>query len=514
MPTATAESATPNWADLPFDLVGNISSRLHAATDYVRFHATCLPWRDTLPPATCRPAFLPWILSPRDATTGHRKARCVFSAKSSRRAAATTEILVRDRRWVIGADGGASACLINTTRPQSSIAVDPLTGSAASIPLPRCEDETMKTWGKRAIGVVSGDGTIIFYAYGPVTNEYGHSFHVALLRPGDAAWTFVQRGDVYMPSESWRCCCVAYRRGRILMCHDRWWWLLRLETEPGMWHRREGWEPDEPCKVSVSNYLVESQGEILWAFVQVNAEYYHRKVWIQGVGLLEDLTDALSVSVYMLKEDEGREPEWVKKDGLSLVDRVLFLGRPRSFAMDASQFGFSSGCAYFVVRSEVYGGIWSKSAVKRCRLFRYSFHDGKSEFIEQLPDDWNHNDCMWLTPQPALATTEEIRGRVEALNPKAGVSHGQIGTYFRIHVGNLPRMVDSYQLRQFFSKYGKVADARVMCGKGTRRSRGFGFVTMATHVDEEPRDTIARLHGQSLDGHILRVKFAHQEGDG
>lgn len=91
---------------------------------------------------------------------------------------------------------------------------------------------------------------------------------------------------------------------------------------------------------------------------------------------------------------------------------------------------------------------------------------------------------------------QEIRRRVEALNPKAGVSHGQFGTYFRIHVGNLPRKVDSNQLRQFFSKYGKVADARVMRGKGTRRSRGFGFVTMATHVDDKPADAIAKLHGQ------------------
>jgi hypothetical protein len=37
------------WADLPLDLLRDISRRLHATTDYVRFHATCKPWRDTLP---------------------------------------------------------------------------------------------------------------------------------------------------------------------------------------------------------------------------------------------------------------------------------------------------------------------------------------------------------------------------------------------------------------------------------------------------------------------------------
>ncbi|KAF8711283.1 hypothetical protein HU200_029304 [Digitaria exilis] len=113
MATSTAEDSSPSWGDLLFDLICQISSHFHTATDYVRFHATCKPWRDTLPPATCRPAFLPWILPPQDAT-GHRKARCVFSSKSSRRAAAATEIIVPNRRWLIGADGGTSACLIDT----------------------------------------------------------------------------------------------------------------------------------------------------------------------------------------------------------------------------------------------------------------------------------------------------------------------------------------------------------------------------------------------------------------
>ena len=65
-------------------------------------------------------------------------------------------------------------------------------------------------------------------------------------------------------------------------------------------------------------------------------------------------------------------------------------------------------------------------------------------------------------------------------------------------MGNLPRNVDSYRLGQFFSKYGKVAEARVMCHIKTKRSRGFGFVTLATVVDHEHEQehAIAKLDGQ------------------
>ncbi|RLN17452.1 hypothetical protein C2845_PM02G15820 [Panicum miliaceum] len=62
MPAAAAapppddDAASPRWHDLPLDLVGDIAGRLHAATDYVRFHSVSQPWRHTLPPTPCRPA--------------------------------------------------------------------------------------------------------------------------------------------------------------------------------------------------------------------------------------------------------------------------------------------------------------------------------------------------------------------------------------------------------------------------------------------------------------------------
>uniref|UniRef100_A0A0A9CUR9 RRM domain-containing protein n=1 Tax=Arundo donax TaxID=35708 RepID=A0A0A9CUR9_ARUDO len=84
----------------------------------------------------------------------------------------------------------------------------------------------------------------------------------------------------------------------------------------------------------------------------------------------------------------------------------------------------------------------------------------------------------------------------------------QFGPSFRIYVGNLPWQVDDSRLVQLFSEHGKVVDARVVYDRETGRSRGFGFVTMATQ--EELDDAIAALDGQSLDGRALRVNVAEE----
>jgi hypothetical protein len=109
MPVAAAlpdDALWRPWADLPLDLLRDISGRLDTTTDYVRFHATCKPWRDTLPPAPCYPAFLPWpwLLAPPDSTK-HRKARCVFSSsKSTRR----RTVVAEDWGWVISLVDGTA----------------------------------------------------------------------------------------------------------------------------------------------------------------------------------------------------------------------------------------------------------------------------------------------------------------------------------------------------------------------------------------------------------------------
>lgn len=71
----------------------------------------------------------------------------------------------------------------------------------------------------------------------------------------------------------------------------------------------------------------------------------------------------------------------------------------------------------------------------------------------------------------------------------------------RIYVGNLPWQVDDARLEQVFSEHGKVVNARVIYDRETGRSRGFGFVTMASET--ELNDAIAALDGQVTSIHCL-----------
>lgn len=79
---------------------------------------------------------------------------------------------------------------------------------------------------------------------------------------------------------------------------------------------------------------------------------------------------------------------------------------------------------------------------------------------------------------------------------------------FRIYVGNLPWQVDNGRLEQVFSEHGKVIDAKVIYDRESGRSRGFGFVTMASET--EVNDAIAALDGQTLDGRAIRVNVAEE----
>ena len=74
---------------------------------------------------------------------------------------------------------------------------------------------------------------------------------------------------------------------------------------------------------------------------------------------------------------------------------------------------------------------------------------------------------------------------------------------FKLYVGNLPWEVDGSELKQLFSGYGQVVHAKVLYnGRGAkRRSRGFGFVTMA--MKEGSEDAIWDLDKQVRAVHCL-----------
>ena len=58
-----------------------------------------------------------------------------------------------------------------------------------------------------------------------------------------------------------------------------------------------------------------------------------------------------------------------------------------------------------------------------------------------------------------------------------------------LFVGSLPWSVNDEQLAQIFGEAGTVESARVITERDTGRSKGFGFVEMATEEEE-----IGRAH--------------------
>ena len=71
----------------------------------------------------------------------------------------------------------------------------------------------------------------------------------------------------------------------------------------------------------------------------------------------------------------------------------------------------------------------------------------------------------------------------------------------KLYVGNLPYSVRDGDLNQAFSSYGSVTSAKVMMERDTGRSKGFGFVEMAS--DAEAQAAITGMHGKDMGG--LRV---------
>jgi RNA recognition motif-containing protein len=82
-----------------------------------------------------------------------------------------------------------------------------------------------------------------------------------------------------------------------------------------------------------------------------------------------------------------------------------------------------------------------------------------------------------------------------------------------LYVGGLPYAVDSGQLQEYFEKIGPVASATVITDRETGRSKGFGFVEMAT--DDGARQAVEQLNGADFGGRTITVNEAKpREGGG
>lgn len=75
-----------------------------------------------------------------------------------------------------------------------------------------------------------------------------------------------------------------------------------------------------------------------------------------------------------------------------------------------------------------------------------------------------------------------------------------------LFVGSLPWSVNDEQLSQIFAEAGTVESARVITEHDSGRSKGFGFVEMAT--DEEAKKAIETLNGKEIEGRAITVNEA------
>ena len=81
----------------------------------------------------------------------------------------------------------------------------------------------------------------------------------------------------------------------------------------------------------------------------------------------------------------------------------------------------------------------------------------------------------------------------------------------KLYVGNLAFQTSSNDLQELFAQAGTVQSASVIEDRDTGRSRGFGFVEMASK--EEGDAAIAQFNGKEFNGRNLTVNEARPRED-
>lgn len=76
----------------------------------------------------------------------------------------------------------------------------------------------------------------------------------------------------------------------------------------------------------------------------------------------------------------------------------------------------------------------------------------------------------------------------------------------KLYVGNLPYSTTENDLATLFNEAGSVASVTIISDRFTGRSKGFGFVEMAS--DEEAQKAIEALNGRQMSGRDLVVNEA------
>ena len=82
----------------------------------------------------------------------------------------------------------------------------------------------------------------------------------------------------------------------------------------------------------------------------------------------------------------------------------------------------------------------------------------------------------------------------------------------KLFIGGLSWDTSDQSLLDAFSPYGEVIEAKVVTDRETGRSRGFGFVTLASA--DVMRTAMKEMDGSTLDGRTIRVNEAQARNSG
>jgi len=82
----------------------------------------------------------------------------------------------------------------------------------------------------------------------------------------------------------------------------------------------------------------------------------------------------------------------------------------------------------------------------------------------------------------------------------------------KLYVGNLSYTTHEEDLREAFSKIGEVLSATLIIDQTTGRSKGFGFVEMASNEDAEK--AISTMNGSNFMDRTITVNEARPKTEG
>ncbi len=81
----------------------------------------------------------------------------------------------------------------------------------------------------------------------------------------------------------------------------------------------------------------------------------------------------------------------------------------------------------------------------------------------------------------------------------------------KLYIGNLSYDTTQTELQELFAEVGTVVSANIIMDRDSGRSKGFGFVEMAS--GEEAQAAIKQFDGYDLKGRTLKVNEARPQGE-